>query len=88
MMAASLVACIGVVMIVEMLYHLTLESANGTVMRLFGMQVDTTGVAGWLSALALIALGGFLFLRARPAFRHAWDEANLEVEEMIRKEHA
>jgi branched-chain amino acid transport system permease protein len=88
MMAASLVALVGVVMIIEMLYHLTLESSNGTVMRLFGMQVDTAGLVGWLIALALIALGGFLFMRARPAFRQAWDEANLEIEEMIRKEHA
>jgi branched-chain amino acid transport system permease protein len=87
-MAASLVALVGVVMIIEMLYHLTLESSNGTVMKLFGMQVDTAAVTGWLIALALIALGGFLFIRARPAFRQAWDEANLEIEEMIRKEHA
>jgi branched-chain amino acid transport system permease protein len=88
MMAASLVACVGGVMVIEMLYHLTLESSNGTVMRLFGMQVDTAGVTAWLIAAALIAIGVFLFLRARPAFRQTWDEANLEIEEMIRKEHA
>jgi branched-chain amino acid transport system permease protein len=88
MILATLVACAGFVMAVEMLYHLTLESSNGTVMRLFGMPVDTAAVPGWLIALALIALGGFFFVRARPAFRQAWDEANLEIEEMIRKEHA
>jgi branched-chain amino acid transport system permease protein len=88
MMLAALIASVGAVMMIEMLYHLTLESSNGTVMRLFGMQVDAAGVGGWLIALALLAVGLFLFVRARPAFRQAWDEANLEIEEILRKEHA
>jgi branched-chain amino acid transport system permease protein len=88
MMVATLIACVGAVMMIEMMYHLTLESSNGTVMRLFGMQVDAAGVAGWMIALVLVAIGLFIFMRARPAFRLAWDEANLEIEEMIRKEHA
>ena len=85
---AALIACVGFVMIIEMMYHLTLESSNGTVMKLFGAQVDAAAATGWLIALALIALGGFLFWRARPAFSQVWGEANLEIEEIIRKEHA
>ena len=88
MVAATLLACIGGVMIIEMLYHLTLESANGTVMRLFGTEVDAAGGTGWLIALALVAVGALMFWRGRPAFRQAWDQANLEIEELIRKEHA
>jgi branched-chain amino acid transport system permease protein len=88
MVLATLIACVGGVMVVEMLYHLTLESANGTVMRLFGMEVDTAAAAGWLIALALITAGCLMFWRGRPAFQHAWGQANLEIEELIRKEHA
>jgi branched-chain amino acid transport system permease protein len=88
MVAATLIASVGGVMVIEMLYHLTLESANGTVMRLFGAEVDTAGVAGWLIALLLVAIGALMFWRGRPAFRQAWDQANLEIEELIRKEHA
>jgi branched-chain amino acid transport system permease protein len=88
MVAATLIACIGGVMVIEMLYHLTLESANGTVMRLFGNEVDTAGATGWLIALVLIGVGALMFWRGRPAFRQAWDQANLEIEELIRKEHA
>ncbi len=88
MIAATLLACIGGVMVIEMLYHLTLESANGTVMRLFGTEVDTAGVTGWLIALVLVAAGMLMFWRGLPAFRQAWDQANLEIEELIRKEHA
>jgi branched-chain amino acid transport system permease protein len=74
--------------VIEMLYHLTLESANGTVMRLFGTEVDTAGAPGWLIALVLIGVGAVMFWRGRPAFRQVWDQANLEIEELIRKEHA
>jgi len=88
MVAATLIASVGGVMVIEMLYHLTLESANGTVMRLFGAEVDTAGVTGWLIALLLVAIGALMFWRGRPAFRQAWDQANLEIEELIRKEHA
>lgn len=88
MVAATLLACLGGVMVIEMLYHLTLESANGTVMRLFGNEVDTAGATGWLIALVLIGVGALMFWRGRPAFRQAWDQANLEIEELIRKEHA
>jgi branched-chain amino acid transport system permease protein len=88
MIAATLIASVGGVMVIEMLYHLTLESANGTVMRLFGAEVDTAGVTGWLIALLLVAIGALMFWRSRPAFRQAWDQANLEIEELIRKEHA
>ncbi|MET0962809.1 MAG: branched-chain amino acid ABC transporter permease [Noviherbaspirillum sp.] len=88
MMLATLIACIGGVMVIEMLYHLTLESSGGTVMRLFGLTVDAAGITGWLVALALVVAGCLLFRRARPAFSQAWDEANLEIEEIIRKEHA
>lgn len=88
MIAATLLACVGGVMVIEMLYHLTLESANGTVMRLFGAEVDTAAPTGWLIALALIAVGALMFWRGRPAFQQAWDRANLEIEELIRKEHA
>jgi branched-chain amino acid transport system permease protein len=88
MIAATLLACIGGVMVIEMLYHLTLESANGTVMRLFGTEVDTAAATGWLIALVLVAVGTLMFWRGLPAFRQAWDQANLEIEELIRKEHA
>ena len=37
-----------------MIYHLTLESANGSVRRLFGVQLDTRAPAPWLVAAALM----------------------------------
>ncbi|MGB7479992.1 MAG: branched-chain amino acid ABC transporter permease [Burkholderiaceae bacterium] len=81
----TLIACLGVVMMIEMLYHLTLNSASGPMKNLFGVAVDTTAPGGWLVALALLAVGAFGFWRTRPAFSQAWGEANMEIEDAIRR---
>jgi branched-chain amino acid transport system permease protein len=88
MVVATLVACAGAAVIIEMLYHLTLDAANGTQMRLFGFNVDTAASPAWAAAAALLALGALLFWRMKPVFRRAWDEANMEIEEKIRREQA
>jgi branched-chain amino acid transport system permease protein len=79
------VALLGMVMVIEMLYHYTLEAANGTVMKLFGFMVDTAAPSGWVVAAVLIGMGAFGFWHAKKAFVHAWGEANSEIEELIRR---
>ena len=81
----ALVALVGVVMVIEMLYHLTLESMNGTEMKLFGFMVDTAAPSGWLIASALLAIGSFAFWRTRKGFARVWGEVNTEIEELIRR---
>ena len=43
----------GVVMMIEMLYHLTLNAANGPVMKLFGTRVNTEGMTAWSIAVTV-----------------------------------
>jgi branched-chain amino acid transport system permease protein len=86
--ASALVAMSGVVIMIEMLYHLTLESANGSVMQLGGYAVDTLAPTGWLVGSALLALGLLAFRFAKGPFQQAWGEANTEIEELIRKAQA
>jgi branched-chain amino acid transport system permease protein len=83
--ASALLALAGVVIAVEMLYHLTLDSFNGTQMALFGVQVDTAAPAGWLAAAALFAAGGALFLRTGAWFRRAWGDVQAEIEELLKR---
>ena len=83
--AMALVAALGVVMTIEMLYHYTLEAVNGTEMRLFGFLIDTAAPSGWVVAAALIAMGAFGFWHAKKSFVHAWGEVSTEIEEMIRR---
>jgi branched-chain amino acid transport system permease protein len=84
--AAALFAFAGAVIAIEMLYHLTLESSNGTEMHLFGMQVDTAKASGWIVAAILLAIGAAWFHRVRPAFAAAWGQVNTDIEELIRRQ--
>jgi branched-chain amino acid transport system permease protein len=82
--AAALVMFLGAVIAIEMLYHLTLDSANGTTRQLFGITVDTAAAPGWIVAAALMLGGGFVFRRTRNDFQQVWGEVNTEIEELIR----
>lgn len=86
--AMAMVALFGVAMIVEMLYHLTLESMNGTEMKLFGFMVDTAAPSGWFFATVVLAISGYGFWHAKKAFQHAWGEVNTEIEDLIRRAEA
>jgi branched-chain amino acid transport system permease protein len=70
----------GLVILIELLYHLTLESASGTEMRLFGQIVDTAATSSWLVGLVLLLVGlaGFLLFRSR--FMAIWSDVNAEIE--------
>ncbi|NMM39162.1 MAG: branched-chain amino acid ABC transporter permease [Glaciimonas sp.] len=78
--AASLVAFCGVVIAIEMLYHLSLELVNGSEMRLFGLTVDTLAAPGWTVAAILFVLGCLGIHRTRPAFQQVWGEVNTEIQ--------
>ena len=85
---AAIVILVAAVMMIEMLYHLTLDAANGTVMQLFGRSVDTAAAPAWIIA-AVLAVAGILAFRAvRPGFVQVWSDANTEIEENIRKAQA
>jgi branched-chain amino acid transport system permease protein len=88
MVAGTLLVCAGAVIMVEMLYHLTLNAANGPLMQRFGYAIDTSAPLPWAIAAALALLGVLLFWRTKPAFRRAWDTANIEIEEKMRREQA
>jgi branched-chain amino acid transport system permease protein len=86
--AMGLLVFFGVVLCIEMLYHLTLESITTTVMPLFGFMVDTAAPSGWFVALTILAIGIFGFRETRKAFQHSWGEVNTEIEDAIRRAQA
>lgn len=80
------IALLGVVIGIEMLYHLTLESVNGTEMKLFGFLVDTARASGWVVAAVLLVIGALGFWHVKKGFAQSWGEANTEIEELIRRQ--
>lgn len=82
LLALSLVTLVGVLGLVagiEMLYHLTLESANGSVMSLFGFRPDTRAWAPWAAAGALMLVGALGYRSLQPGFHTVWSDVNADI---------
>ncbi len=82
-LSAGIVGLTGLIILIEMLYHRTLESAMGTQMTLFGQQVDTAALSGWLAGGLLFLAGLIAFLMIRPRFVNAWDDVNASIEKTM-----
>jgi len=84
LLAAAVPLLAGVSMLVEMSYHLTLDAASGTRMRLFGIQADAGTALAWLIAVAITAVGALAFTVRRRRFARQWGAVQEQIEERIR----
>ncbi|WP_151447010.1 branched-chain amino acid ABC transporter permease [Lacisediminimonas profundi] len=82
---AALVGLAGLFAFIEMLYHRTFDSANGTLTKVYGMSVDTAQAGGWIAATVVLAVGAALFAWTGRRFRHHWGEVSAEIEARIAK---
>ncbi len=87
-MASSLLATAGAIVLIEMLYHWSLESAQSTALTLFGQSVDTARPGGWIAGGVLLAAGSLSFLLTRAPFVRVWDQVNGEIEQQLARSHA
>lgn len=83
LLLACAVGLSGLIILIELLYHRTLESAMGTEMHLFGQVVDTAAASGWLVGLVLFLLGVAGFLSFRLRFLSVWGDVNAEIEKAM-----
>jgi branched-chain amino acid transport system permease protein len=66
---------VGAILVIEMMTHLGVKAAEGTIMKMGGISFDAKSGLPWLLALALLGGGGAL---ARLGWRYlaaAWDRA-------------
>jgi len=80
---AALLMGLGFIVLVEMLYHLSLNARNGSTLSLFGWTLDTARAHDWLAALFLSGVGGLIWWRVRPRLQQAWNTINLEIENAL-----
>ncbi len=80
------VLLLGVIMVVEMSYHLTLEIGRGTVMRLFGFRVDAASPEAWVIAIGTLLGGAFAFWAMRRRFGREWSSVQERIEEQIARD--
>lgn len=84
-LAASAVLLVGVIMVVEMSYHLTLNFASGTQMKLFGFQVDAASLGVWAIAAAIVVAGALFFNATRKTFAREWGNVQARIEDQIQR---
>ena len=80
----GLVLLLGIIMVIEMGYQLTLEWT--TRMSLFGFQVDAASPELWVIAIGLIVGGGLGFEVMRRYFRREWGAVQEQIEEQVARE--
>ncbi|MCZ7558693.1 MAG: branched-chain amino acid ABC transporter permease [Burkholderiaceae bacterium] len=83
---SGLTLLVGVVMVVEMSYHLTLNFAAGSKMRLFGFPVDSAAPEIWVLAAGVLAAGAWSFEAMRRYFVREWGAVQVAIEEQLQRE--
>jgi len=83
---SGLILLVGVVMVVEMSYHLTLNFAAGSKMPLFGFPVDSAAPEIWVLAAGVLAAGACSFEAMRRYFVGEWGAVQVAIEEQSQRE--
>jgi branched-chain amino acid transport system permease protein len=81
---AALALAFGVVLMIEMTYHLTLDIALGPVVTIFGFPYDTGRPESWVFATTVVAGSAIAFEYMRRRFKREWDQVQIEIEDWIR----
>jgi branched-chain amino acid transport system permease protein len=82
---AAVALAAGLVLLVEMTYHLTLGIGLSASVRVFGFPFNTERAESWVFALTLAAAGAVAFEYMRRRFKHEWDAIAVEIEDWRRE---
>lgn len=80
---AAVLMGLGFIMLVEMLYHLSLNARKGSSLLVFGWTLDTAQAQVWLLALFLSGAGGLLWKIVHPRMQQQWNALNLDIENTL-----
>ena len=81
----ALVALIGAGAMIEMVYHLQLNSALGDSLKFMGITLNARGVDSWFGAIFVMLTGIGLFEAARRQFQMEWSDIQIEIEKEIKR---
>jgi branched-chain amino acid transport system permease protein len=65
----------GVILMIEMTYHLSVKASEGTTISVFHIALDSASTLPWIAAAALVAGGFGLFRLTWPLVGAAWHDA-------------
>ena len=76
--ASGLLVLAALILTVEMTYKISVDSADGALMKLFGVEFDAAAALPWAVAGGLWIAGGWLFNMARKRVARVWGEIQAE----------
>lgn len=85
LLVAIIPVVIGAAALIEMIYHIQLNSALGPNLPFMGVSLDTSGVASWLGASLILVIGLIALEFARRRFVRAWGTAQEQIEAEIKR---
>jgi branched-chain amino acid transport system permease protein len=88
LLATGLVMFFGLAALIEMIYHLQLDAAQGPTLRFLGITLDVQSTVSWLGSAAVAAVGVALFAATRHRFAQRWGEVQGEIEAAVRQREA
>ena len=84
----SLVVLLGAACMVEMVYHLQLNSALGSKLSFMGVMIDSKGINSWFGAAFVMLTGVALFEVCRRQFAVQWGQIQEAIEKEIKRREA
>lgn len=85
LLTTALVVLVGVAAMVEMVYHLQLNTAMGPELSFLGVALNAHAATSWFGAIYVSATGVALFELCRREFARQWGAANEEIEQEIKR---
>jgi branched-chain amino acid transport system permease protein len=81
----ALVALVGAAAMIEMVYHLQLNSALGDTLKFMGVTLNARGVDSWVGSIFIMLTGLGLFEVARRHYLIEWSDIQIEIEKEIKR---
>ena len=82
---SGLTLLLGIVLLIELTYHLTLEAGGATTITVFRFPLETHSVETWTFVVALVVGGAVAFEYMRRRFKREWDAIQVEIEDWVRE---
>jgi branched-chain amino acid transport system permease protein len=81
----ALVALVGAAAMIEMVYHLQLNSALGDTLKFMGVTLNARGVDSWFGSIFIMLTGLGLFEVVRRHYLIEWSDIQIEIEKEIKR---
>ena len=81
----SLVVLLGGAVMIEMVYHLQLNSSLGSELKFMGISLDSQGLNSWFGSIFVLLTGLGLFEVCRRQFVKEWGQIQESIEKEIKR---